>query len=71
LTELENCGNIRTSIKEITMTENTYVIYNEPNEEPYIVIHGIFSKTELLLILNEVKEKQELTDDEFGEDDEV
>ena len=40
--------------------ENKYVIYTEPDEESYICINGIFSKSELLEILVKVNEEEKL-----------
>jgi len=42
--------------------ENRYVIYTEPDEESYICINGIFSKSELLEILTKVDEEEKLSD---------
>jgi len=42
--------------------ENKCVIYTEPDEESYICINGIFSKSELLEILNKVEEEEKLSD---------
>jgi len=41
--------------------ENKYVIYTEPNEESYICIKGIFSKSELLELLNIVEKEEKLS----------
>ena len=40
---------------------NRYVIYTEPDEESYICINGIFSKSELLEILTQVEKEEQLS----------
>jgi len=40
---------------------NKYVIYTEPDEETYICINGIFSKSELLEVLEQVEKEEQFS----------